>query len=146
MTSVNFIPSGRVEYGEWNMAPYSTVALHTFSMEQVYSCGISNVYLYEYILYHAYLCALARHYVYIISTWICTHTCTRTLTSSHMCTHTLKLHIHMYPQADTTNNVGFAIGSLVVFGYSFLLASFIVLPVTEKETKVQLCVCTRVCI
>ena len=75
------------------MAPYSTVALHTFSMEQVYSCGISNVYLYEYI-YHAYLCALARHYVYIISTWICTHTCTRTLTSSHMCTHTLKLHIH----------------------------------------------------
>ena len=39
-TSVNFIPSGRVEYGECNTAPYSTVALHTFSMEQVYSCGI----------------------------------------------------------------------------------------------------------
>lgn len=35
-----YIPSGTVEYRQWNMAPFSTVALHTFSMDQVYSCGI----------------------------------------------------------------------------------------------------------
>jgi len=28
-----FIPSGTVEYGQLNMATYSTIALHTFSME-----------------------------------------------------------------------------------------------------------------
>ena len=38
---VNFIPSGTVEYGQLNTAPYSNVALHTFSVEQVYSCGIN---------------------------------------------------------------------------------------------------------
>jgi len=38
---VNFIPSGTVEYGQLNMAPYSTVALHTLSMEQVCSCEIN---------------------------------------------------------------------------------------------------------
>ncbi len=37
-------------------------------------------------------------------------------------------------QPDVFN--GLAIGTLVVFGYSFLVASFILFPVKEKETKV----------
>ena len=41
---VKFIPSGTVEYGQLNMALYSTVALYTSSMEQIYSCGIKSYY------------------------------------------------------------------------------------------------------
>lgn len=50
------------------------------------------------------------------------------------------MNVHMHPQADTAtrNNIGFGIGSLVVFGYSFLLASFVLFLVTEKESKVQI--------
>ena len=44
----------------------------------------------------------------------------------------------MSPQvlATTQNFNGYSIGSLVVFGYSFLLASFVLFLVNEKETKV----------
>lgn len=48
-------------------------------------------------------------------------------------------HIHHIPtqvDAATRNNIGFAVGSQVVFGYSFLLASFVLFLVAEKESKV----------
>ena len=48
-------------------------------------------------------------------------------------------HIHHIPtqvDAATQNNIGFAVGSQVVFGYSFLLASFVLFLVAEKESKV----------
>lgn len=35
------------------------------------------------------------------------------------------------------NFAGFSIGSTVVFGYSFLIATFVLFLVTEKETKVR---------
>lgn len=48
-------------------------------------------------------------------------------------------HLHHIPaqvDAATQNNIGFAVGSQVVFGYSFLLASFVLFLVAEKESKV----------
>lgn len=48
-------------------------------------------------------------------------------------------HLHLIPaqvDAATQNNIGFGVGSVVVFGYSFLLASFVLFIVAEKESKV----------
>ena len=36
------------------------------------------------------------------------------------------------------NFIGFGVSTLVVFGYSFLLASFVLFLVKEKETKVRI--------
>ena len=44
----------------------------------------------------------------------------------------------MYTQvlASSQNFTGYAIGTVVVFGYSFLLASFVLFLVNEMESKV----------
>jgi len=62
----------------------------------------------------------------------------------------INVYNHPFPrnitaQADTVtqNNVGFGIGILVVFGYSFLLASFVLFLVAEKESKVHMCLRVR---
>jgi len=41
------IHSGTVKYRQLNMVLYSTVALHTFTMEQVYSYGIIYIYTHD---------------------------------------------------------------------------------------------------
>lgn len=53
-------------------------------------------------------------------------------------------HIPAQVDAATQNNIGFGVGSVVVFGYSFLLASFVLFLVAEKESKVcrYIYVCT----
>lgn len=47
--------------------------------------------------------------------------------------------------AATTDFTGFVLSIFVVFGYSFLLASFVLFLVKEKESKVQ-CGCVCVCV
>ena len=44
-----------------------------------------------------------------------------------------------------TNPNGFGVGTLIVFGYSFLLASFVLFLVKEKESKVCGCLHTIMC-
>ena len=41
-------------------------------------------------------------------------------------------------QVDATqqNFNGFAIGTMVVFGFSFLISTFVLFPISEKEIKV----------
>ena len=40
-------------------------------------------------------------------------------------------------QSFDLNFTGYSIGTTVVFGYSFLIASFVIFIVKEKETKVK---------
>ena len=54
------------------------------------------------------------------------------------CTNVITLYSVLQVQATSQNFNGYTIGTLVVFGYSLLLASFVLFLVNEKETKVRI--------
>ena len=64
----------------------------------------------------------------------------QTLNSSYTITvinHPRPRNVRAQVDISTLNFTGFAVGTLVVFGYSFLIATFILFIVQEKETKVS---------